>query len=198
VNDLTTPNLEHMAVQINEAHRQAGGAAQAAQVFATFAGLLLLRVKGLLPHGQLRPWVAENCEFSVRTSQVYMARARKWLKDMAKAQSVALLSPEAGLKLLAPPAGAGVPGLPQPQVVEYVIVEQKKSPPVPIRVVITEAEGPPSLKAPPEPSAEEARRQALAEAVDQIDQVLRRHAYLAELRPIFDAVNVVRARAKGK
>jgi hypothetical protein len=106
MNDLTT--LLHLAERINAEHDQAGAALKAGLLHARSAGDLLLQAKEQLPHGQWLPWLEANVRFSDRTAQAYMRVARRWM-ELEKAQGLADLTFEGGLKLLAAPAEVVLP-----------------------------------------------------------------------------------------
>jgi len=61
--------LEGLADRANQAHREGVRA-------ALVAGQALLEAKQLVGHGSWRKWIADHCEFSERTAQVYMRVAR--------------------------------------------------------------------------------------------------------------------------
>jgi hypothetical protein len=67
--------LQDIASQINFHHEQAMKCADAALEHAMAAGLLLLKQKELLPHGQFIPWMRKNLKGSIRQKQRYMAYA---------------------------------------------------------------------------------------------------------------------------
>lgn len=61
-----------VAEQINEAHRLARSHADSAVQHAIRCGELLLRKKAELKHGEFKPWIEENCEFSYPSAVRYM------------------------------------------------------------------------------------------------------------------------------
>jgi hypothetical protein len=103
------PPLEQLAERINAAGEQAASALQAGLQHARGAGDLLLQAKARLPHGRWLPWLKANVRFSERTAQAYMRLAKRWGELEAKAQGLADLTFEGGLKLLAAPAEATPP-----------------------------------------------------------------------------------------
>ena len=79
--------ISELAAQINDAHRHATQAAQAAVEHAINAGNLLLQAKAHVKHGAWLTWMKENCEVSERTAQAYMRLAREYPKlETSKAQ----------------------------------------------------------------------------------------------------------------
>jgi hypothetical protein len=62
-----------------------------------------LQAKWQCKHGEWLPWLKTNVCFSVRTAQAYMRVAERWTELEAKAQGLAHLTFEDGLKLLATP-----------------------------------------------------------------------------------------------
>jgi hypothetical protein len=68
--------LQDIASQINFHHEQAFKKANDALEHAKEAGLLLLKIKDSLPHGQFTPWINAHCRVSERQSQRYMAVAK--------------------------------------------------------------------------------------------------------------------------
>jgi hypothetical protein len=96
--------LPQLASRINVEHEAAGASFKAGLLHARAAGELLLQAKGQLPHGQWLPWMAANVHCSERTAQAYMRVAKRWDELEAKAQGLADLTFEGGLKLLAAPA----------------------------------------------------------------------------------------------
>lgn len=81
---LTTPPVADAAASAplalhNLYHRSCVGAAQEAALFASLAGLALLKERAAVPHGQWLPWVAANCAFSPRTAQNYIGNAERAL-----------------------------------------------------------------------------------------------------------------------
>jgi hypothetical protein len=105
---LTQPaDLQRIADRINAEHEQAAAAFRDGLLHARNAGRLLLTAKKQCGHGRWLPWLRDNVYFSARTAQAYMRVASRWPELEAKAQGLAHLSFEAGLKLLA--AGLEVP-----------------------------------------------------------------------------------------
>lgn len=70
---------EISASSINEAHKQARANAEMAVDWAITCGELLTAKKQELPHGEFGKWVEDNCTFSVREAQKYMAVNRKYV-----------------------------------------------------------------------------------------------------------------------
>lgn len=65
------------ASEINEAHRLARDSAETSVQYAIRCGELLTAKKATLRHGEWKPWVEANCEFSYRSARVYMSAARQ-------------------------------------------------------------------------------------------------------------------------
>jgi hypothetical protein len=105
MNDLT-PNadLAQLAEWINAAHAAAEDSLRAGLQHARATGTLLIEAKAKVAHGQWIPWLEKNVRFSVRTAQAFMRVADRWPELEAKAQGLAHLTFEDGLKLLAAPA----------------------------------------------------------------------------------------------
>jgi hypothetical protein len=97
---LTVPDTD-LATQINAEHAQVERVLRTGLEHARRAGELLLMAKAQREHGEWLPWVRDNLDFSVRTAQGYMRVAEHWPELMAKAQGLAHLGFEDGLKLLA-------------------------------------------------------------------------------------------------
>jgi hypothetical protein len=113
------PHLAKLAARINAEHHQAETALRAGLQHAKNAGELLIKAKEQCRHGEWLPWLRANVEFSERTAQAYMRVAKRWEELEAKAQALADLTFEDGLKLLAAAVEekAGVPS-PAPTVEE--------------------------------------------------------------------------------
>jgi len=76
---LDTPvSLASLADDIMTAHRAALGASRTALENARRAGELLRQAKRQLGHGEWHPWLAANCDISIRMTQVYMQIAKGW------------------------------------------------------------------------------------------------------------------------
>jgi hypothetical protein len=99
MNKLTT--LPKLAKQINAEHALADAALREGLAHARNCGNLLVQAKEQLQHGEWLPWLAANVQFSGRTAQAYMRIANRWDELKAKAQGLADLTFESGLKLLA-------------------------------------------------------------------------------------------------
>lgn len=94
-------SLGDLATRINGAHRRCEDAARSAVQYAVEAGGLLIEAKSLHEHGSWTKWIEENCEFSLRTAQVYMFIAREFPKlPEEKAQRAASLSIRAAHRLI--------------------------------------------------------------------------------------------------
>ena len=107
--------LDSLAKRIKAEHQQVFTALKAGLCHARNAGELLCKAKDQVRHGEWKQWVETNCEFSIRTAQVYMQIAEGWEQIAAKAQPVALLPMGQALKLLSgqpkpvEPAASGRP-----------------------------------------------------------------------------------------
>ena len=66
------PALAH-----NVAHRHCVVSAREAALWAAIAGLELMHHKHTLPHGAWAPFVADYCEFSIRTAANYLGAAQR-------------------------------------------------------------------------------------------------------------------------
>lgn len=93
--------MQGLARQINAAHASAENALRASLGHARTAGELLVQAKAQCKHGQWLPWLREHVRCSARTAQAYMRIASRWSELEAKAQAIAHLTFEDGLKLLA-------------------------------------------------------------------------------------------------
>jgi len=69
--------LANEAAQINEAHRLARQHAESAVQYAIRCGELLAAKKAELKHGEFKPWIAANCEFSYQSAHAYMKAAQQ-------------------------------------------------------------------------------------------------------------------------
>lgn len=69
-------NLTTWAADINAAHAEAMLHAGKAIDYAKQAGLLLMKVKQKLPHGEFGGWLESNCQVSARQAQRYIAAAQ--------------------------------------------------------------------------------------------------------------------------
>ena len=80
--------LDDLATAINDEHRQAEAAMNTGLQHALEAGRLLLEAKALCAHGQWLPWVADNFEGSIRTSQCYTRLAERWPQTTNTSRSI--------------------------------------------------------------------------------------------------------------
>ena len=69
--------LDSTAREINDAHRMARQHAESAVQYAICCGELLTQQKAKLRHGEFKPWIEANCEFSYRSAAVYMKVAEQ-------------------------------------------------------------------------------------------------------------------------
>lgn len=97
--------LEVLATEINTEHGKFRSAFKATYQHAIRVGVLLSEAKAEVEHGDWGAWVADNCEFSMRTAQVYMrlANNRALVEKMLKNAESAHLSIEGVLKAIAAP-----------------------------------------------------------------------------------------------
>lgn len=79
--------LEELAARIQEAHLAVSRASEAVVAFARRAGQLLLKARDRVPPGSWQAWLEANCDFSVRTAQVYMRVAREFNEGRVDAQT---------------------------------------------------------------------------------------------------------------
>ncbi|WP_180982395.1 DUF3102 domain-containing protein [Methylocella silvestris] len=84
--------ISNIATVINSEHRAATAAHEQAVRHAIECGRLLLEAKGGVTHGHWSKWVKQNCDFAMRTAQVYMRIAEHLAGDEAKTQHAAHLS----------------------------------------------------------------------------------------------------------
>ena len=76
-NSLSLSNsLADLSARIRVEHHATSAALKSSVEHAMAAGDLLIEAKELVPHGQWLPWLAENCELSERTAQLYMRTAK--------------------------------------------------------------------------------------------------------------------------
>ena len=101
--EIVAGKLATLATTANEYHERATKAAGQALNFARSVGEILLKVKDVLPHGKLEPWIEENCAFSPRTARGYMRVANNWEAiDVKRAESPDL-SIRSALEFIATP-----------------------------------------------------------------------------------------------
>jgi hypothetical protein len=86
-----TQSLSELATKLNQEHRQVKECVIKSAQHAVKAGELLWEAKRKAGHGRWLEWIAENCEFSERTAQLYMKLADA-LPRMANPQRIADLS----------------------------------------------------------------------------------------------------------
>jgi hypothetical protein len=85
-------SLADLAARIRQEHAATAEALQRGVEHAMAAGDLLLEAKAQLKHGLWLPWLAEHCQMSERTAQLYMRVAKNRATIEAKAQRVADLT----------------------------------------------------------------------------------------------------------
>jgi Protein of unknown function (DUF3102) len=77
VSDILLSNsLADLSARIKAEHRATSDALRSSVEHSMAAGDLLIEAKELVPHGQWLPWLAQNCELSERSSQLYMRTAK--------------------------------------------------------------------------------------------------------------------------
>jgi hypothetical protein len=98
-------SLNELAEEINQEHHAFRRAFKATYRSALRVGDLLDEAKARAGHGNWGTWVEENCDFSMRTAQVYMriASNRTQVEGMLKSAEPAHLSIEGVLKELSSP-----------------------------------------------------------------------------------------------
>jgi hypothetical protein len=102
--EVVQSGLAELGAQIAAEHEGAQNAAASALLHAKEAGLLLLRAKGMLPHGAWLPWLRDQCQIPERTAQAYMRIARRW-EELEKSATVADLTFREADRLLSQPKG---------------------------------------------------------------------------------------------
>jgi hypothetical protein len=92
-------SLADLATQLNSEHQQVKSCVMKGATHAVKAGQLLWIARRTCPRGQWLQWLAENCEFSERTAQVYMKLAEE-LPRLAHPQSSADMSISGAIKMI--------------------------------------------------------------------------------------------------
>jgi hypothetical protein len=92
-------SLADLVVRVNHEHKQVKECIIKGAHHAVKAGELLWEAKRKARHGRWLEWIAENCEFSERTAQLYMNLASE-LPRMANPQSIADLSLTGAIKMI--------------------------------------------------------------------------------------------------
>jgi hypothetical protein len=100
-------SLGKLAEEINAEHHEFRRTFKATYRSALRVGDLLNEAKKVAGHGNWKAWVEENCEFSIRTAQVYMqiANNRELVEETLKSAAPAYLSIEGMLTRIAAPKG---------------------------------------------------------------------------------------------
>jgi len=96
-------DLAHLGTRIAEEHGRARAAATTALGHALAAGDLLIAAKALCGHGAWGGWLADHCDLSERTAQLYMKLARNRPLLAEKSATVADLGIRQAAALLAAP-----------------------------------------------------------------------------------------------
>jgi hypothetical protein len=91
--------LSELIARVNNEHRQVKECVIKGAQHAVKAGELLWEAKRKAGHGQWLEWIAENCEFSERTAQLYMKLADA-LPQIANPQRIADLSLTGAIKMI--------------------------------------------------------------------------------------------------
>jgi hypothetical protein len=94
-----TLSLSELIARVNNEHRQVKECVIKGAHHAIRAGELLWEAKRKAGHGRWLEWIAENCEFSERTAQLYMKLADA-LPQVANPQSIADLSLTGAIKMI--------------------------------------------------------------------------------------------------
>jgi hypothetical protein len=85
-------SLTDLAEQIRIEHKKAEAALATSLAHAMAAGDLLIKAKAQLPkRGKWEEWIEQNCEFALRTAQLYTRLAKNRETIESKTQHVALL-----------------------------------------------------------------------------------------------------------
>jgi len=67
---------EYLAKEIDAAHREVLHHGKSILAYAAKAGECLIAAKGVLQHGEFKPWIERNCAFSYKTAAKYMKVAK--------------------------------------------------------------------------------------------------------------------------
>ena len=94
-----TLSLPELATRLNHEHKQVKECVIKGAQHAVKAGELLWEAKRKAGHGRWLEWIAENCEFSERTAQLYMKLAET-LPQIANPQRMAELSLTGAIKMI--------------------------------------------------------------------------------------------------
>jgi hypothetical protein len=92
-------SLPELVARVNQEHKQVKECVIKGAQHAVKAGELLWEAKRKAGHGRWLEWIAENCEFSERTAQLYMNLATA-LPQVANPQSIADLSLTGAIKMI--------------------------------------------------------------------------------------------------
>jgi Protein of unknown function (DUF3102) len=92
-------SLSELADKLNSEHRQLKECVIKGAHHAIRAGELLWEAKRKAGHGRWLDWIAENCDFSERTAQIYMKLANS-LPQLANPQRIADLSLTAAIEMI--------------------------------------------------------------------------------------------------
>src|SRR5262249_5142850 len=93
------PSLSELITQLNHEHKLVKECVIKGAQHAVKAGELLWEAKRKAGHGQWLEWIAENCEFSERTAQIYMKLASA-LPQLANPQRIADLSLTGAIQMI--------------------------------------------------------------------------------------------------
>jgi hypothetical protein len=95
-------SLADLVARIRAEHEATAAALKSSVEHAMTAGDLLIEAKAQLKHGEWLPWLAEHCEMSERTAQLYMRLACERPMIESKAQHVADLNLRGAVALMSP------------------------------------------------------------------------------------------------
>lgn len=93
--------LEFLPPQIRQEHEAVLAAIRKGLTHARNVGELLIQAKAQVAHGGWTDWIAQNCPFSKRSAENYMRIAEHWSEIVEKAQSIADLTINEALALIA-------------------------------------------------------------------------------------------------
>ncbi|WP_414755557.1 DUF3102 domain-containing protein [Anabaena sp. CCY 9910] len=79
----TASNINDLIQKSHQLYREGISAIEGAIATDKEAGLLLIKVKESLPHGEFTKWVETNCKFTVRHAQFLMKIAKEWDRIIA-------------------------------------------------------------------------------------------------------------------
>jgi hypothetical protein len=92
-------SLPELVARVNGEHKQVKECVIKSALHAVKAGELLWEAKRKAGYGQWLEWIAQNCEFSERTAQIYMKLATA-LPQLKNPQRIADLNLTAAIKMI--------------------------------------------------------------------------------------------------